>query len=256
LDTKIRRLEITTMHRCIIDCTFCPQAVYQQAYTQKTDLSLENFKRALAHTPKDVVIEFAGFSEPFLNSECLSMIQYADSEGYRIILDSTLTGLSQEDLKKLSAIDLLAFSLHLPDNKGNAKIPIDTQKYKDTLAACFSLMRVDCFSVMNDNFVSHGRAGNCKDAPKLNKHGKLVCRLNKFKYSQPVMLPNGDLVLCCMDYGLKNKLGNLFDCSYDALTTKIKQTELCKHCIYADSLIKSFTRKLFHIILNIDASIS
>lgn len=243
---NFRRLEITTMHQCVIDCIFCPQVVYQKAYHHKEDLSLENFKFALANTPKDVVIEFAGFSEPFLNPECKRMIQYADSEDYNIILDTTLTGLSEADIKELSAIDFLAFSLHLPDNVGNAKIPVDTQKYRAALAACLSLMRIDCFSVMNANFVSHGRAGNCKDAPKLYKHGKLVCRLDKFKYSQPVMLPNGDLVSCCMDYGLTNKLGNLFDSSYDELTANLKQTELCRHCTYADSLVRSFVK----VILN------
>jgi hypothetical protein len=34
---------------------------------------------------------------------------------------------------------------------------------------------------------------------------------------QNVLLPNGDVTLCCMDYGLQHLLGNLVSGDYDAL---------------------------------------
>jgi len=238
---KRRRLEITTMHQCTINCFFCPQKVYRDAYKSTENLTLQHFKDALYHTPKDVAIEFAGFSEPFLNPECLKMIQYADSEGYKIIVDTTLTGLDPIGIKELTKIPFLAFSLHLPDNKNNARIPIN-QTYKDTLTACLSSIKVDCFSSMNDTFVSHGRAGNCTDAKAIYKTGKLLCQLGKYRYPSPVMLPNGTLVICCMDYGLTTRLGNIYQTDYDTLIANVKQAELCRHCVYADSPLKSLVR--------------
>jgi radical SAM protein with 4Fe4S-binding SPASM domain len=34
-----------------------------------------------------------------------------------------------------------------------------------------------------------------------------------------VLLPNGDVQLCCMDYGLEHKIGNLLTMSYNDLFT-------------------------------------
>jgi len=43
--------------------------------------------------------------------------------------------------------------------------------------------------------------------------GWFLCR-KLGRNPQVVMLPNCDVVLCCMDFGLKHKLGNLLDQSY------------------------------------------
>ena len=45
--------------------------------------------------------------------------------------------------------------------------------------------------------------------------GKIYCKTNSLSHN--VLIPNGDVQLCCMDYGLEAKIGNLLEDSYDTL---------------------------------------
>jgi len=60
----------------------------------------------------------------------------------------------------------------------------------------------------------HTRAGNIQKSSNelVNKKAQnefpIVCNRNK-KLSSNVLLPNGDVALCCMDYGLQHIIGNL-----------------------------------------------
>ncbi len=47
------------------------------------------------------------------------------------------------------------------------------------------------------------------------KTGKIICKSNSL-YNN-VLIPNGDIQLCCMDYGLEAKVGNLLENDYDYL---------------------------------------
>ena len=47
--------------------------------------------------------------------------------------------------------------------------------------------------------------------------GKIICKTNSLKHN--VLIPNGDVHLCCMDYGLESKVGNLLENDYDYLHT-------------------------------------
>jgi radical SAM protein with 4Fe4S-binding SPASM domain len=71
----------------------------------------------------------------------------------------------------------------------------------------------------------------------------LTCRSTPF-YDRNVLLPNGDVVLCCMDYNLKHVIGNLLTQTYaeifagEPLAEIIKWNEaarfdkcsICKSC--------------------------
>ena len=79
----------------------------------------------------------------------------------------------------------------------------------------------------NARFGAHDRAGvlDVSDVEKAGnqptalirrkiRHEKpLTCKSTPF-YDRNVLLPNGDVVLCCMDYGLKHIIGNLVDQTY------------------------------------------
>jgi hypothetical protein len=67
----------------------------------------------------------------------------------------------------------------------------------------------------------HSRAGSLGEA-QIEKTGAappphnafaLTCASTPF-YDHNVVLPNGDVVLCCMDYGLSHVLGNLLESDY------------------------------------------
>jgi len=247
------RLEITTVSKCVIDCSYCPQQVFQEAYHGCRTLSLENFKKALLSVPKNVTIHFSGFSEPFLNPECIDMIEYAHSTGYKIVIFSTLVGLKSENVKRLQICNPEEFVLHLPDNKDNAKIPI-TETYKDTLVTALKLLRVSYFSVMNDLFISNERAGLCLNIPKRRVHGWFYC--TKLVSPQFVMLPNCDVVLCCMDFGLKHRLGNLLEQSFMDIVNskeykrvrdgrfKTRVGIICRKCMWAVPLYRWYGRRV------------
>ena len=73
-------VDITTNIGCQVQCKFCPQDVSMSNYTSKNNLqkiqfgkpvlmSYETFVKILKKIPKNVLIRFSGFSEPFLNPE-------------------------------------------------------------------------------------------------------------------------------------------------------------------------------------------
>jgi sulfatase maturation enzyme AslB (radical SAM superfamily) len=246
------RLEITTVSKCIMDCTFCPQQAFQSNYRGCDQLDLENFKKVLSKIPKDVEIHFSGFAEPFLNPQCMDMIEYAHAEGFEIFLYSTLVGLKTAEVERLKNCNP-KLVLHLPDNLGNTKIPI-TETFMKTLVKVFQTLRVDEFSVMNANFVSNERAGLCPNSPERKIRGWFYC--SKLISPQFVMLPNCDIVLCCMDFGLKHRLGNLLEMSYAEIVDSSEfrnvrlsrfrrgNYSLCKRCAWAIPLHQVFKNDL------------
>jgi radical SAM protein with 4Fe4S-binding SPASM domain len=71
----------------------------------------------------------------------------------------------------------------------------------------------------------------------------LTCRSTPF-YDRNVLLPNGDVVLCCMDYNLKHIIGNLLTQTYEEIfkgkplldliemneADKFNKCSICKSC--------------------------
>lgn len=59
------------------------------------------------------------------------------------------------------------------------------------------------------------RAGTVEQISVKCLSGRLICRRLKNKCN--VLIPNGEVYLCCMDYGLKHYLGNLLTDKYGDL---------------------------------------
>ena len=247
-----RYLGVTTNSHCYIGCSFCPQPVFKRTYHGESYLTLENFKLALGHTPRYVNIGFSGFSEPFLNPDCLSMIEYALQKGYHVDVASTLVGLKLKAVPRLANCKLAGFVLHLPDNLGNAKIPI-TSEYQQVLTKVLTSIKVDQFVVMNERFTSNLRAGNLPDARKIHKYGWFICQ--SLVRPDCILLPNCDVVLCCNDWGLKHVLGNLLEQDYEDIAYseefrkiasnrfRLNGKTLCRNCLYASNPLKYFIRR-------------
>ncbi|MCW1309598.1 MAG: hypothetical protein QXP04_02800 [Candidatus Nanoarchaeia archaeon] len=247
----MRGLEITTTGYCTNACKFCPQVAFQNAYQGIPLLKFSDFRKVLDdHVPKDVRIIFSGFSEPFLNPWTVDMIKYAYERGYRVELFTTLVGLSENAVDEFKNVRFHNVCLHLPDNLGNTKIPYENENYKNVLVKFLTSTRVDGVSIMNENFVGNNRAGliNLKFKP-LHKKGILYC--DKFRHPCPVMLPNCDVVLCCMDFGLKHKVGNLLEQNYEKIVENIKvlgrrlwkwdSEIICRECTWSSNPIISYT---------------
>jgi len=212
-----------------------------------TTMSFDVFKECIDKIPKYVDIHFSGFSEPFLNPKCADMIQYAHEHGHKIAVFTTLVGLKEQDIFKIKDIPFIAFVIHLPDGEKYAKI-LPTQNYLDVLKKLISLkiyhmscmtmgtLPSEIISIIKQDFSPnkmHNRAGNCDYGMKVNKKlGPLICskaNLNgENTLDQNVLLPNGDLSLCCMDYGLENIIGNLISQDYESILDGSKHKEIVK----------------------------
>ena len=263
------QIEITTKIGCPINCTYCPQKKTVTAYKKKSNLlqmSFDVFKRCIDNVPKKVEIIFSGFCEPWLNPECTKMVLYAHKKGHVISVYTTLIGMTLTDIDLLESIPFRVFIVHLPFNKKNENIKIDEQYL--ALLSKISQSRIDpnyigihireeepalkqILKVLKgkeiDHEIANTRASNLDEtinSPPLRKNGKISCPRN---LRVNILLPNGDVVLCCMDFGLRHTLGNLLNSDYKSLfrgkeLARIKKgliddtsDILCRYCEYCNS---------------------
>lgn len=238
-------IEITTQIGCSVNCKYCPQNVLVSRYfandkNRKKKLSLEDYKRCLKNLPEDTVITFSGFCEPFLNPECADLICYTAEHGNKMSLHTTLVGMTMEDFERIKGLDFENVILHAPDKDNYAKIPITDvylqvlnsmldAKDKDgapliKIANCQSEPSEEILRIINHrvSFSSNklvDRAGNIEEeaiAEYINHIGRITC-VKSPELRRNVLLPDGTLVLCCMDFGLRHELGNLLHHSYEEI---------------------------------------
>ena len=236
---------VTTRIGCKNCCEFCPQDTFIRAYKKRLSdfhpgldpqpeemlLSLDTFKRLLGRIPKNFAINFAGFSEPWLAPDCTDMVLAAHARGHRIRVLTTLVGMGPADVMKLTGMPFELFSVHAADEGPTTRIPMD-ETMMNTLRAVekrgFSQLEFHNHSGRpHPNFVKVfgrfeirtagvvDRAGNLAREGKMPEpkriSGRIRCGFNpqSTKLANNILLPNGDVVLCCEDYGLKHVLGNL-----------------------------------------------
>ena len=237
-------LEITTMIGCPVMCTFCPQDALREAHGHEDKyLTLENFKLILNKVPKHVRIDFSGMSEPWANPECTAMLQYTLQNSYMVAIYSTLYGIDINESDFL--IDMLIqykgqitdLVIHIQDKNNNMKglkfTPEWTQVMNKFIAlknkniiSNFQFITMDEGGLPHDflknllpllpKFHGYDRAGSLpleqiegqKINIKKNIKGRITCSFTSY-YDQNVLLPNGDILLCCMDYSKKHIIGNL-----------------------------------------------
>lgn len=265
-------IEITTKLGCAVNCKFCPQELYIREYLKTGNgdrvLSLENFKICIDKLPGNTFVEFAGFTEPFFNEQCVEMIQYARKKGLKVNLFTTLRGLKPEQLDKILEIEFEEFVLHVPDKERYAVIPID-ESYKEMVRRLVKAKKpngnsfIDYASAQAEvtdeiakllgsdtrvYVVLNDRAGNLEDTCLYGKkelRGKLRCELS-MDINHNVLLPDGRVILCSNDWGIKHVRGNLIYETYEQIINgeeaqrirKAMQSEddpsvLCRNCFQA-----------------------
>ena len=217
-------------------------------------MRLEDFKRAIDKVPEGTRIDFSGMCEPFANKGCADMILYAASKGFPLALYTTLQGATLQDYEKLKDIHYEVVTIHLPDMDGRSHFII-TDEYLEVLRlwethnySCHGRVdpRVQPY-IKNRNLITfmHDRAGNveCRPHISIGPHGKLSCITSGLNMDHNVLLPNGEVLMCCMDYGMTGRFGNLFEEDYDDVlyseaACKMRDTlfegeSICRHCANA-----------------------
>lgn len=252
MTTEYPTLEITTNiapKGCVVDCAFCPQRTLEKAYTSDIrTLTLDNFKRVLDKIPTQVRVTFSGFTEPWLNRACTDMVLWAYYKGHEVAAFTTGIGMMPEDVERLRHVEFAGhpnggFTLHLPDAERIAKHPITKnyiqvlEKFKEFHITNFYTMCMspnihpDITHIFNSAVVPafYDRAGNLsKEVAEKPEYSIIRSKIRTTAYTTApktcgcieklyhnVLLPNGDVSLCCMDYSLKYILGNLFTQEYN-----------------------------------------
>lgn len=275
------RLEITTRIGCKCNCIYCPQELLVSEYINRmevknpaTVMTLETFKACIDKLPKGTRIDFSGMAEPWLNADCTKMVLYAYEKEFPIAIYSTLVGMTQGDFEQIRDIPCEEFVVHIPDEKSNAHIDV-TQEYIGLLEQVMMYQQPDgkrlvtgvsCHAgihpVIKDAVPEdskliteiHNRAGNVEGeyAESKKSLGEIICINCGTELHHNVLLPDGTLLLCCMDYGMKHVLGNLLAQSYDEIlkSVKVKRMQkglkddtkdiLCRKCVNARNIYELY----------------
>ena len=261
-------LAVTTAVGCPNACKVCPQELFVGRYRQIKGmkcLSFESFKRYLDRIPRHVRIDFGGMSEPWSNPECTEMILYAHEIGFKLTVFTTCVGMTISDLQKIRHIPFATFVVHLPDDGLNMPFP-KMQGYMAVLKElCLTDITHVSFMAMGsihpdlqalfcDNvsgYIHSSRAGNIAGSHPIRKTGIIRCIVSP-RMRRNVLLPNGDVVLCCQDWGMQNVLGNLNAVHYEGLFTsqqyrnvlarqngESEEDILCRYCEWSRSSLKA-----------------
>lgn len=266
--TSVPTVEFTTTvpkKGCVVDCAYCPQRVLVARYEGRTHLPLDDFKRIVDKLPPEVRITFSGFVEPWMNKHATDMLLYAHEQGHGISVFTTGVGMTPDDVDRIKDVPFLGgpnggFCLHLPDSEMIARHPMTDNLMR--VYERFGELRnhISQFCVMSMSEVHESirhvfpdaviprfwnRAGNLLGEaiikPELERWmhrvhhtdmipGEATCNCVEDLYHNVVM-PNGDVSLCCQDYGLRHILGNILEQEYEQIIPRPLQCfSLCRTC--------------------------
>ncbi len=252
-------LEVTTVIGCKVNCKFCPQNVLMNAYfkkdkKRKSIMSVDDFRVILNHTPSNCGIMFAGMSEPFLNPDCIDLIRIACDAKRNVRLYTTLEGATDKDIETIVNLPLQFVGLHIADKKKYAHITVSDQYY-DFVETLLNARKQNGTTFVDDVTAQaepdekimglckgkfeiitsvQDRAGNL-DGDEVEKRDyrltneKFTCCYCGPEINNHVVMPDGTLVLCQMDYGMKYVMGNLLENTFDEL----RQGEVMRNVLEA-----------------------
>lgn len=217
-----------------MNCDYCPQKIHVKNYTAKskhTEMTFHDFKIMLSTVPKEVEIVFAGMAEPWLNKHCTDMVLYCFDKGYRVGVYTTTVGMKEEDVRNIRGLDFSFFTLHLPDADGHMTLKVTEQYLLILLMVMRSIPghqkmvigrlhpEVEKYTgpVADGSAGLLSRAGNLKTLAINRKKGPLQCSACGPKIDHNILLPNGEVLLCCMDYAQEHVIGNLIHGDYEGL---------------------------------------
>ncbi len=227
-----RTLEITTRIGCTNNCVYCPQGVLKKAYQGNSLMEIWDFEKILTNTPKDIQIDFTGFCEAFLNPYASKMIRYSIKQGYRTVLVTTLTGFTKADAAIIDGLTFEQVMIH--EYEGT---PINYEVFEEKAQWLRDAVVTDHFERFKLKKEDRwSRAGNLFEREP--RQGPFECGWTGREFYRNVVLPNGDVYLCCMDYGLRHKIGNIYESRYEDLdrqsivnlTTEESSDVICRRC--------------------------
>ena len=253
-------LEITTMIGCPLMCTYCPQDNLRTVYGNDVKyMSLDTFKTDVDKVPKDTHIAFSGMAEAWVNPDCSDMLAYALETKHTVSIYTTLYNWSPGTVARVAELmiqhssQIETVNIHMPDEYNNMK----GWKYSEDWEFAFRTItrvvldlgiKLDAMTMSDQGgihqdldhlnlrlykWVGWDRAGSLnldqiKEQPVIftkDLPGSIKCAATDY-YDNNVLLPNGDVVLCCMDYDTRHIIGNLLTQTYNELFTGPEMTRI------------------------------
>jgi radical SAM protein with 4Fe4S-binding SPASM domain len=265
-----RAIEVTTRIGCSVNCRYCPQSLLIREYTKNTEsdinMSLESFQVCVDKLPQEYGILFCGMSEPTLNPAFMDMLKFAVSTGRHVELYSTLEGIGEERIDELLDLPVAFMVLHVADKFDYAKIRTDESYYRKIekvinhkkadgspyVNQCSAQAEPDerisriCAGKYTVNHTLEDRAGNLSGDDLIkatgDRSGKFTCSLGGHELYRNILLPDGRVLACCMDYGMRHVLGNLITQTYDDINNSDEKKKL-QRAMDGDSTLDVLCRK-------------
>jgi len=219
-----RWVEVTTKIGCTNLCSYCPQSTLIASYLGKDLMTVEDFKKILTNVNCNTTqIHFSGFSEAFLNDGSEHMMVEATKAGFSLVLFTTLVGFTEEKAKILQE-----GKAHFSEVRFHAYEGFDKSSFDHKRGLFKSKICSDTYmEVVVDTPVSRGG--------HLWPIGPFLGPRTCSRFDCNVVLPNGDLYLCCSDWGLKHRIGNLYERHYDDIVHTIERHRLRKSALQQQS---------------------
>lgn len=247
-------IEVSAIANCPMRCDYCAQDKLQEAYKGPKEITLELFEKCLDNLIPGDAVYFAGFVESCIHPQFMELLRMTLARGHRCRIYTTGRGLNVQQAREIAHMDLEKIVLHLPDAGGHLRANPLTVPVLDILA---THRNASCMTMDNEphDEVAHlwarlergygamqNRAGNT-ELVQLQTHshkGPIKCGVAP-TLDHPVLLPSGEISLCCMDYSLKHIVGNLaetplVDILRGPAIQKIQQLQqnggdvLCRQC--------------------------
>jgi organic radical activating enzyme len=267
-------IEFSLFVKCPVDCSYCPHESLNAASKEKY-IDIEAFKLFLSKIPNSVGLVYAGFCEPLFYKNFNSVVKYAHSKNYRQFVATTLPDKFDDNLDVFFNESLWAGrSIHLRDE--HMKYKVENNYYKN-LDKFFRQMHFNKNEKLDNRFSFLGETIDKKIILLLKKYNliHLHTKLKPYQriespieyeqaekgsflagsiyctrgfYKKQMVVPGGDVVLCCMDVEKKHILGNLNKTDYHGIYNSTeykrvingfndeKENIICRKCVYAKQI--------------------
>jgi|TARA_B110000027_G_scaffold129914_1_gene152022 radical SAM protein with 4Fe4S-binding SPASM domain len=251
----------------------------------KKIMEIENFEKMIKNIPSDTWISWAGYTEPLLHSYFIDFVKLLNEKGYTQTINTTMHGKkeSQEFMSNTNLFKSVGF--HLPDNEGLMKLSVKDSylfylekaiRHQSSILDENSihikiigdkphkkiehlLKKLIDEKIIKENIITSSKIISSRNnfmsqEDKKYKFFSLFKNIKKKKLyycsytrlNSGVLLPNGDVNICCNDYSLGFSIGNLLEQNLDQMKNHEKlmtQTnflngdmKVCNKCEYYKSI--------------------
>lgn len=218
------RFVLNTTLICPNACSYCPlDQIPKGNYRGIKTMTWEIFKNCIDNCPEGTVFHFSGLGEPFINPRCTDMILYVYEKGHDVLVYTTMSHTTVEDIERLKHIPFVLWQTHVPDEKGlfSEKKLIQPKEKYEALRDNIKKLRITCvggtpvqwakdiFGDIIEEVPIWGRAGHLDNGlADIPSYSTVKCGKYLMKH---MVWPDGSVCVCCIDFQNDFEIGNLQD---------------------------------------------